>query len=65
MILHKAVGVKMKWISDLVFGKIGKEGFLIPVIEEYVLPLIASRNNVIQSSLKMDTRFTSHHIRIS
>jgi len=65
VILHQRIGIKMEGVSGLVFGEICKEGLQIFVVEKYILPLISPRNDVIQSSWKMDPRFPSYSISIS
>jgi hypothetical protein len=47
-------------MSVLILCKKGKQLLDIFLIEEYTLPSISSRDNVIQSSWKIDSRSTSH-----
>jgi hypothetical protein len=64
MVLHKTISIEMERVSGLIFREIRKKGVKILIVEKYILLLISSRNNVIKSSRKMYTGFTSHENKL-
>ena len=60
MIAHQGIGIKMEGIAILVFGKVGEAGFIIPCVEEDILPLVAAGQDVVRGVWKINRGLWRH-----
>jgi len=60
MIAHQNIGIKMEGIAVFLLETVGEVGFIVLVVEEDILPLIAADQDMVKGDQKMNPRF-SHH----
>ena len=60
MIPHECIGIKIKWIPNFIFGKKRKIDLKVLLLQEDILPLVTSGNDMIKGVREMNSRPPSH-----